>query len=207
MQPPPHHEEFAACKAKPVTYVVKSNWMHGVFAGEYVEAGRRNGKPKYKQRDGPCVMFHEGSLGATKHGSVEGCTSAAEGEYHGLRLGGGASVLTLCYRWLSAGYELKLPYGEGAPGWKIGFEDRPNSFALFGSRVAYHGNNASTGSRVISVVPVHLVPFSVPQCVSFVELQGCVVGDGALAFFIGLRAKTIGDGALTKKPANAHWLH
>mmetsp|Transcript_37071 Transcript_37071/g.86992 ORF Transcript_37071/g.86992 Transcript_37071/m.86992 type:complete len:97 (-) Transcript_37071:132-422(-) len=68
-----------ALEAKPVTYVVKSNWMHGVFAGEYVEAGRRNGKPKYKQRDGPCVMFHEG-------------------------------------------YELKLPYGEGAPGWKIGFE-------------------------------------------------------------------------------------
>mmetsp|Transcript_37072 Transcript_37072/g.86994 ORF Transcript_37072/g.86994 Transcript_37072/m.86994 type:complete len:175 (-) Transcript_37072:132-656(-) len=71
-----------ALEAKPVTYVVKSNWMHGVFAGEYVEAGRRNGKPKYKQRDGPCVMFHEG-------------------------------------------YELKLPYGEGAPGWKIGFEEVP----------------------------------------------------------------------------------
>ena len=34
--------------------------------GEYVEAGTWNGKPKYKQRDGPGVIFYEGTLGATK---------------------------------------------------------------------------------------------------------------------------------------------
>ncbi|OLP94012.1 PDZ domain-containing RING finger protein 4 [Symbiodinium microadriaticum] len=50
-------------KAKPVTYVV--TWAHMKsqpqrLDGEYVEAGTWNGKPKYKQRDGPGVIFYEG---------------------------------------------------------------------------------------------------------------------------------------------------
>ena len=67
------------CKAKPVTYVVKWPKMAGLLDGEYVEAGTRNAKPMYKQRNGPGAIWHESALGATRHGSFEECTGTAQG--------------------------------------------------------------------------------------------------------------------------------
>ncbi|CAE7637000.1 PDZRN4 [Symbiodinium sp. CCMP2456] len=75
-----------ALEAKPATYVVKWDYIYGsVLDGEYVEAGTRNGKPMYKQRNGPGIIFHES-------------------------------------------YGRKLPEDEGAPGWKVGFDDRSAHF-------------------------------------------------------------------------------
>ncbi|CAE7020592.1 PDZRN4 [Symbiodinium sp. CCMP2456] len=52
-----------ACKAKPVRYVVKWDSSSGSgLDGDYVEAGTWNGKPKFKQRNGPGVIFYEGFL-------------------------------------------------------------------------------------------------------------------------------------------------
>eukprot|EP00439_Symbiodinium_sp_Y106_P037765 s4610_g4.t1 len=51
-----------ALEAKPVTYVVKWPKMAGLLDGEYVEAGTRNAKPMYKQRNGPGAIWHESYL-------------------------------------------------------------------------------------------------------------------------------------------------